>query len=120
MLITAHADDNFENMREHKGIFWFQAFPPFKECFDKPSYPGSLKCRNMCQRVDLVDSLHSKVFLHHLKTTYNEFGTFSFERAISPLPTVFSIILETFRRFHQIQNCRLQTLSFWKSRKFAI
>ena len=36
-------------------------------------------------------------------------------------PTVFSTILWiTFCHFHQISNCRLQTLSVWKSLKFVV
>ena len=32
-------------------------------------------------------------------------------RAISPFPLTFSTISDNFHNFHQIQNCRLQTLS---------
>ena len=35
-------------------------------------------------------------------------------------PTVFSNLLENFCYFHQIWNCRLQTLSVWKILKFVI
>ena len=41
-------------------------------------------------------------------------------RAISPFPTVFSTFLEGFLPFHQIQNCRLLTLSIWKSLNFVV
>ena len=40
--------------------------------------------------------------------------------AISPFPTVFSTLLENFRHFYQIQNCRLQTLSVEKRLKLVM
>ena len=39
--------------------------------------------------------------------------------SISPFPTVFSTRLDNCH-FHQIWNCCLQTLSVWKSLKFAV
>ena len=42
------------------------------------------------------------------------------KRAISPFPTVFSTCLDNFLHFCQIWNCRLQTLSVWKSLKFVV
>ena len=35
-------------------------------------------------------------------------------------PQCFLPILITFCHFHQVQNCRLQTLSVWKSLKFVV
>ena len=35
-------------------------------------------------------------------------------------PQCFLSILRTFCYFHQIRNCRLQTLSVWKSLKFVV
>ena len=35
-------------------------------------------------------------------------------------PQCFLSILKTFCNFHQLKNCRLQTLSIWKSLKFVI
>ena len=39
--------------------------------------------------------------------------------AISPFPTVFSTCWIAFCHFRQIWNCRLQTLSVWKSLKYV-
>ena len=41
-------------------------------------------------------------------------------RAISPFPQYFLPFWRTLPHFYQIQNCRLQTLSIWKSLKFLI
>ena len=35
-------------------------------------------------------------------------------------PLCFLTVWRTFCHFHQIQNCRLQTLSIWKSIKFVV
>ena len=36
------------------------------------------------------------------------------------LPQCFLPVLRYFCHFHQIQNCRVQTLSVWKSTKFVV
>ena len=41
-------------------------------------------------------------------------------RAISPFPTVFSTCLKNFLPFSSNLNCRLQSLSVWKSLKFVV
>ena len=47
-------------------------------------------------------------------------GEIARNKQFLPFPQCFLPVWRTFCHFHQIQNCRLQTLSIWKGLKFVL
>ena len=73
----------------------YEQFLLFPQCFQKACFPGASLCENGLT-LNSLPRLNQQIF------------------------RFFLLFRRTFCHFHQIQNCRLQTLSVWKSLKLFV
>ena len=100
--------ESVENVLGKEENAGYQHFLLFPKCFQRPSTSRSYKRWIVWQRAGMIN----RTFRANGKTSITR-SKISITRSKIP-------VWITFCRFHQNKNCRLQTLSVWKSLKFVV
>ena len=100
----------------------YQHFLLFPQCFQMPSSSGASK---FVEVWEIVNTLSNKPWFLHVSNTIllkTLWGNCEISRGEQFLlfPQCFLPVWITLCHFHQNLNCRLQTLSVWKSLKFVV